>query len=312
MKSKLQKPICVAVLLATHNGVRYLKEQLLSLENQSDVCTHLFVLDDGSNDGTIEILERCNSFPIDVKFQKMPLGPAVSFKTLLLNPDLIKFDYVAFCDQDDIWHKDKLKRAIKVMNENTEINLYSSKRFILKKQPLKLEKYPKRDLYLNPTSLLFENKCYGNTMVFKSKILLDIQETIKKSGTMPHDLLIARWALTKGKVFVDSKSFIEYRIHRNNHTGFGRRYRFLYLRIRRYPGQDSYFHNEYLEILEMNGSDETSEALLRLKNRKTGMDLKLESGLRMSRIEDWLFRLLLSFGYVPEIKRPVKYKIKSN
>ena len=46
----------VQVLLSTYNGETYLKEQLDSILNQKNVAVKLFVRDDGSSDGTVDIL----------------------------------------------------------------------------------------------------------------------------------------------------------------------------------------------------------------------------------------------------------------
>ena len=46
----------VQVLLSTYNGEAYLKEQLDSILNQKNIAVKLFVRDDGSSDGTVDIL----------------------------------------------------------------------------------------------------------------------------------------------------------------------------------------------------------------------------------------------------------------
>ena len=46
----------IAVLLATYNGARFLREQLESLFRQTCEDFHLYVRDDGSTDSTLKIL----------------------------------------------------------------------------------------------------------------------------------------------------------------------------------------------------------------------------------------------------------------
>ena len=49
----------IAVLMSTYNGEKYLREQLDSILNQvGDFELDLYVRDDGSDDGTIGILEK--------------------------------------------------------------------------------------------------------------------------------------------------------------------------------------------------------------------------------------------------------------
>ncbi len=299
----MQDSICVAVLLATFNGEEFISEQLQSLKNQVGVCVHLFVHDDCSGDETLNILQDFNSLPLNLYSGTINIGPAAAFKGLLLNPELSKFEYIAFCDQDDIWHENKLQRAVQVLNENPEIIMYSSKRTIRKNHFSKLERHPKKNLRLLPTSLLFENKCYGNTIVFKKKNLQNIEELITKSGHMPHDLFMARVALMRGTVFVEAKSYVDYRIHKHNHTGLGAHFKILRVRIRKYPGMNRYFIDEYIDILNTKEHGETLSCLLKIKEGKFGYNFTKQSQLRFSKIEDGLFRLFLFFGYVPEIGR---------
>ena len=48
----------VLILLSTYNGEKYLEQQLKSLINQCDVDVNILIRDDGSNDGTINILKK--------------------------------------------------------------------------------------------------------------------------------------------------------------------------------------------------------------------------------------------------------------
>ena len=299
----MKDSICVAVLLSTFNGEEFISEQLQSLKNQVDVCVHLFVYDDCSSDKTPDILQNFNSLPLNLYIGTINIGPTAAFKGLLLNPELTKFEYIAFCDQDDIWHENKLQRAVQVLNENPEIIMYSSKRTIRNNFFSKPERYPKKNLRLLPTSLLFENKCYGNTIVFKKKNLQNIEDLITKSGQMPHDLFMARVALMSGTVFVDGKSYVDYRIHKDNHTGLGAHFKILRVRVRKYPGINRYFIKEYIDILNTKECGETLSCLLKMKDRNFRYNFTNQSQLRFSKIEDRLFRLFLFFGYIPEIGR---------
>lgn len=48
----------VAVLMSTYNGEKYLREQLDSILSQKDVDVHIYIRDDGSTDGTIDIIRE--------------------------------------------------------------------------------------------------------------------------------------------------------------------------------------------------------------------------------------------------------------
>ena len=97
------------VVLATCNGERFLELQLQSLRDQQRRPERLLVLDDGSSDGTLSILERWQRLhPGWV--QRLPaaphrLGPTATFNRLL---QASSAPCVALCDQDDIWHPNRL------------------------------------------------------------------------------------------------------------------------------------------------------------------------------------------------------------
>jgi len=62
------------------------------------------ILDSEQAKGRIDILEGYNN-----------LGPALSFFELLSSAASIGTEYVAFCDQDDVWHPEKIAHAISAL-----------------------------------------------------------------------------------------------------------------------------------------------------------------------------------------------------
>ena len=110
------------ILLATYNGAGYLQEQLDSIVGQTYPHWLLFVKDDGSTDGTVDILHRYHErYPEKVLFLGRSAhnqGPARMYSSLIQyvlerEQELQLKDYcIAFCDQDDIWHSDKLRLTV--------------------------------------------------------------------------------------------------------------------------------------------------------------------------------------------------------
>lgn len=106
----------VAVLLATYNGARWLPELLASLAAQEGVAVEVFAADDGSRDNTADVL-RAGHPGLQLRVVDGPRTgtPARNFARLLTSLDVAGFDFVAFCDQDDLWLPAKLRRAVDVM-----------------------------------------------------------------------------------------------------------------------------------------------------------------------------------------------------
>lgn len=111
----------VAVLMATYNGMQWLQAQLDSILTQECVNITLYTSDDGSNDGTDDTLRALSE--IDTRVVVLPKMASTgtagqNFYRLIRDVDTDAFDYVAFADQDDIWHQDKLIRHIHLINHH--------------------------------------------------------------------------------------------------------------------------------------------------------------------------------------------------
>lgn len=102
----------VTVLLSTYDGARWLPDLLTSLRGQTHTEWTLLVRDDGSHDESVALVEQAASADPRIRLvadDAGNLGPAASFLSLLARVDAGLF---AFCDQDDIWHPDKLATSI--------------------------------------------------------------------------------------------------------------------------------------------------------------------------------------------------------
>lgn len=98
----------ISIAMTTYNGERFLEEQLRSLTEQTTLPDELVVCDDGSTDSTLEILAQFAkraSFPVRIVINNHRLGWRENF---FKAASLCSSDYIAFCDQDDVWLKDKL------------------------------------------------------------------------------------------------------------------------------------------------------------------------------------------------------------
>jgi glycosyltransferase involved in cell wall biosynthesis len=109
----------IAVALATYNGSRFLKEQLTSLLQQTRKPDHVVISDDVSSDDTVAVAEdfrRIAPFRVDVLAGRRQLGVLGNF---LWAAQACEAEYIAFCDQDDIWLPQKLEiceQALKLTN----------------------------------------------------------------------------------------------------------------------------------------------------------------------------------------------------
>lgn len=100
----------ISIVLCTYNGQAYLPEQLASLARQQRPPDELIVADDQSTDATPEIVRAfATTAPFPVRFLQNAenLGLNRNFADAFARAE---GDLVFFCDQDDVWHPQKLAR----------------------------------------------------------------------------------------------------------------------------------------------------------------------------------------------------------
>jgi glycosyltransferase involved in cell wall biosynthesis len=100
----------ISVAMATLNGAAYIGAQLASIARQSRLPDELVICDDGSTDGTLDIIRKfARSAPFPVRLIQNPerLGYRRNF---LKAATLCRGDLISFCDQDDVWKRHRLRR----------------------------------------------------------------------------------------------------------------------------------------------------------------------------------------------------------
>ena len=214
----------VLVMMSTYNGEKYINEQIESVFAQENVNVSLLVRDDGSSDATVEILEsyKKNGYRIDF-YTGDNLKPALSFLDLIFRvKDFDKYDYYAFCDQDDYWLKDKLSIAVNhlAQMEHGVPLLYYGKTQLVDKNLTPF--ISKRNTHVNSSSFqqaIICSNATGCTMCFNS-LLLKIAQLYRPQQIMMHDGWMHKLCLAMGgEVFYDSVPHIYYRQHGGNVVG---------------------------------------------------------------------------------------------
>lgn len=118
-----------AVLLATYNGASFLRGQLDSLRAQSAPPDILIVRDDGSTDGTVELLRDYLSHdwtvPATITVNEQNAGWKFNFRELLRDFLASEAEAAFFCDQDDAWHREKIAAQLAVLAQDPAIELVS-------------------------------------------------------------------------------------------------------------------------------------------------------------------------------------------
>lgn len=110
------KPL-ISIALCTYNGSAFLAEQLDSILGQRYTNWELVVVDDCSTDSTPAILEEYagSDARIGLHYNEQNLGYNKNFEKAL---GLCRSELIAICDQDDIWHPEKLEKQVKLIGDH--------------------------------------------------------------------------------------------------------------------------------------------------------------------------------------------------
>ncbi|OUO33419.1 glycosyltransferase [Olsenella sp. An293] len=201
----------IAVAMSTYNGADHVAEQLDSVLAQDAGPAAVYVRDDGSTDATLDVLAPYEARGQIVLLRGTNLGVTGSFLELLsLVP--AEFDFVALADQDDVWHEDKLSRALSVIGgcRRDAPVLYCSEYVFCD-----AEMVPQGRSHLNRSGvdfarMLYENVTSGNTMVL-NRCLADLVAGAGREGVYCHDWWIALVASALGEIRYDDFCSLEYR-----------------------------------------------------------------------------------------------------
>lgn len=213
--------------MSTYNGGTKIIRQVQTIIDQIGVRTFISIRDDGSNKETIDILKRLEReySNIDITYGKN-VGYKKSFLSLITNCKRNGFDYYAFSDQDDLWEKRKLLKAVQCLDKiNDSVKLYVSSLDIYDEHGHFLRK---KDMSMFPNniySLFTRMRFAGCTFVF-SKNLVDLCSNYENlpfynHDMVEHDFLVAAFAYSFGQVVVDSESYIKHIRYRSSVTSGG-------------------------------------------------------------------------------------------
>ena len=225
---KINNNIKVQVLLATYNGEKFLREQLNSIINQEYKSWEILIHDDGSVDNTISILnEYKKNYPNKIKLlidQKIFSSASMNFFHLIEHRSR-EANLYCLCDQDDIWHKNKLKIIIDKYNSednqkplliHSDLSLINARGKLLEKSHNKLINYQKNLIRKN--SCLYYNPVPGCAMSINSALADKI--SYSKYMVM-HDWWILLSAIFENATILYIKfPLVKYRQHSKNVLGF--------------------------------------------------------------------------------------------
>ena len=211
----------VSVLLSTYNGARYLPAQLDSVLAQDQPDVRLLVRDDGSTDRTVAVLDAYAARHPSMQIVRgRNVGVIRSFFELLAHP-AARGDYVALCDQDDVWDRDKLSRAVAILGggRGTAPAMYCGRLRVVDDalRPLFTTPLPRRGPSFR--NALVENIATGCTMVLNERAHELLRQSLPTENVVMHDWWAYLVLSALGEVVFDPEPRMSYRQHGGNAVG---------------------------------------------------------------------------------------------
>ena len=225
----------LAILMATFNGDRYLKEQIESLLNQEYNNFCVYFSDDGSTDSTLRIInEYCTRYPdkfYNLNNKEKHGSARDNFIYLLKN---VNAELYMFCDQDDVWLPNKVKMTIEAYNtiikkssNNIPVAVYSDLHVVDSNLNILYQSFEKDCLQFkqnrkNWKFRLLRNDCAGCTLLINLalvKVFKDNYRYINIKNIMMHDHFFILIASLIGIAKYIDEPLILYRQHGDNSVG---------------------------------------------------------------------------------------------
>ncbi len=117
MTAPSQGNVSVSVVMPAYNAQRYIAATIDSVLSQTFRQFELLVIDDCSNDGTAEIVERAASKDSRIRLVRLTKNCGAPAGPRNIGVRSARGEWVAFIDADDIWHPQKLARQLKAVQE---------------------------------------------------------------------------------------------------------------------------------------------------------------------------------------------------
>lgn len=231
----------IDILMATYNGEKYLEEQLLSIERQTWTNWRLIVHDDASTDTTWEILERFQNRlgKEKVVIEKNCPASGGAKRNFIGLIKASHSSYMMCCDQDDVWHSDKIAGTFHRMRQMEQ--RYGKDIPLLVHTDLRVvnaalaELHPGFHKYMNLRTdgnlsrELIQNQVTGCTVMLNKALKTYVDQVTDEAPIVMHDHWLALIALAFGKMSYLNQATIDYRQHGDNSVGAQNARSFAYM-----------------------------------------------------------------------------------
>ena len=216
----------VDILMCTYNGEDFIELQIQSILDQTHRDFKLIIVDDTSNDRTVEIIKKMILKDKRIKLHQNEKNLGY-FNNCLNGLDFAKSDYLFFSDQDDIWAENKVEiQLADLMLEDDNVLMNFSNSYLLYDKiqsqtnyETKRDSYKIKTYYSSPIELALRNIVSGHTILIRSNQIPSIKKSLSKITDIKNlyfDYILTLILLDLGRVKYINESFVYFRQHLNS------------------------------------------------------------------------------------------------
>lgn len=169
----------VSVLMPSYNYAKFLPEAIESVLGQTFRDFELIIIDDGSKDGSQQIIKNygIKDERVRAKYHHQNEGISKTFNELI---EMSKGKFLSPIASDDVWVEDKLKKQVEIMEKDDNLIIWSEGEIIDNESQPTGEKFTQMYEVIKKDGQLFDkllsgNFIYGSSMMYKKENLKDIR-----------------------------------------------------------------------------------------------------------------------------------------
>ena len=207
-----------SVLMITYNGIKYIEQQILSIIENLESEDELIISDDGSQDGTVELIELYKKhYPNIILVRGPHSGIAANVSNAF---QYSSCDILFFSDQDDEWLPGKIKRMKEMFKKNAAINVIMHDGFICDEKNVVTSTnetiFHKRNPKHGVINNIIKSTYYGCCMAFRRSFLEKYMPLSSK--LLAYDQFLGLCAEHQRTSFFMDEQFIKHRYHGLNQS----------------------------------------------------------------------------------------------
>lgn len=218
----------VSVIMPTYNGGEYLKEQMCSLRDQTRKPDEVLIIDDCSTDNTMKIAEEfikengLENWTVTRNSETLGWRKNFWFGLLKASGDIL-FP----CDQDDIWHREKINVLSRVLEEYEKISVVSCQWRVFENEN-ELADISRCSVYekdrISPVELHRNSFWAFSHAGCCECIRKEFMDRIKEywNEEIIYDLFVFQTSVIDSSLYLYKDVFVYHRIHGTNVTPFGK------------------------------------------------------------------------------------------